>query len=209
MPERRIAGRLRRAPAAETAAHLGDGPAATTLAQLAEFTGFRARAVGQAGLANLEIAPGDAHVVVATMGHFDEDALEAALAYPGVDVSLIASTRRAAAVREELLRRGSMSTPIAAFARRRARCTAGPRRRSRSWPSPRVVTARRKRGSKPVAVDISPVTFVTDPVCGMTVDPLTSPHKATYDGKTYWFCSAGCRAEFEKTPERYLRPIEA
>src|SRR5207249_10881455 len=84
----------------------GDSPAASTLVKLAELTGFRSRAVSQADLATLEISTGDAHAVVATMGHFDEDALEAALAYPNVDVSLIASTRRAAAVREELLRRG-------------------------------------------------------------------------------------------------------
>jgi Cu+-exporting ATPase len=38
------------------------------------------------------------------------------------------------------------------------------------------------------------------------VDPLTTPHKAVHDGMTYWFCGDGCSAEFEKTPERYLRP---
>jgi Cu+-exporting ATPase len=51
--------------------------------------------------------------------------------------------------------------------------------------------------------------FATDPVCGMTVDPLTATHKAVFGGTTFWFCSAGCQAEFQKTPERYLRPIEA
>ena len=187
----------------------GDGPAATTLAQLAELTGFRARAVGQTGLADLEIAPGDAHVVVATMGHFDEDALEAALAYPGVDVSLIASTRRAAAVREELLRRGLDEHTIARVRTPAGKVRGGTQEEIALLALAEVVTARRKRGSKPVAVEISPVTFVTDPVCGMTVDPLTSTHRATHDDKTYWFCSAGCQAEFEKTPERFLRPIEA
>jgi Cu+-exporting ATPase len=43
----------------------------------------------------------------------------------------------------------------------------------------------------------------------MTVDPLTSQHKAVYRDTTYWLCSAGCQAEFEKEPERFLRPIEA
>ena len=51
--------------------------------------------------------------------------------------------------------------------------------------------------------------FATDPVCGMTVDPLTATHKAEFGGTTFWFCSAGCQVEFEKAPERYLRPIEA
>ena len=59
-----------------------------------------------------------------------------------------------------------------------------------------------------IVVDIGRLP-ATDPVCGMTVDPLTATHKAEFGGKTFWFCSAGCQVEFEKTPERYLRPIEA
>jgi Cu+-exporting ATPase len=43
----------------------------------------------------------------------------------------------------------------------------------------------------------------------MTVDPLTAAHKAVHDGRTYWFCSAGCHAEFEQEPQRYLRAVEA
>ena len=32
-----------------------------------------------------------------------------------------------------------------------------------------------------------------DPVCGMSVDPATARHKGEHAGKTYYFCSAGCR----------------
>ena len=187
----------------------GDGPAASTLARLAELTGFRSRAVSQADLATLEMATGEAHAVVATMGHFDEDALEAALAYPDVEVSLIASTRRAAAVRDELLRRGLDEHTIARVRTPAGKVRGGTQEEIALLALAEVVAARRKRGSKPVAVEVSPVTFVTDPVCGMTVDPLTSQHKAVHGDQTYWFCSAGCQAEFEKTPDRYLRPIEA
>jgi P-type Cu+ transporter len=45
---------------------------------------------------------------------------------------------------------------------------------------------------------------VKDPVCGMTVDPHTSKHRADQDGKTFHFCSAGCKAKFEANPTRYL-----
>lgn len=45
---------------------------------------------------------------------------------------------------------------------------------------------------------------VTDPVCGMTVDPATTPHSATYAGRTYYFCSAGCLARFEAEPSRFV-----
>mgnify|MGYP001764792961 CR=1 FL=1 len=44
---------------------------------------------------------------------------------------------------------------------------------------------------------------VTDPVCGMSVDPATTPHVATHGGSHYYFCSAGCRAKFEADPARY------
>ena len=43
-----------------------------------------------------------------------------------------------------------------------------------------------------------------DPVCGMRVDPQTTPHHASHAGQTYFFCCAGCRAKFLAAPERYL-----
>src|SRR3546814_4386548 len=43
----------------------------------------------------------------------------------------------------------------------------------------------------------------TDPVCGMTVDPATTPHIATHGGEHNYFCSAGCLAKFEADPDRY------
>lgn len=187
----------------------GDSPAASTLVKLAELTGFRSRAVSQADLATLEISTGDAHAVVATMGHFDEDALEAALAYPNVDVSLIASTRRAAAVREELLRRGLDEHTLARVRTPAGKVRGGTQEEIALLVLAEVVAARRKRGTKPAGVEISPVTFVTDPVCGMTVDPLTSTYRVVAEDTTYWFCSAGCLAEFEKQPERYLHRVEA
>ena len=45
---------------------------------------------------------------------------------------------------------------------------------------------------------------VTDPVCGMQVDPATSKHRADHAGQTYHFCSAGCRTKFTNEPKRYL-----
>jgi YHS domain-containing protein len=45
---------------------------------------------------------------------------------------------------------------------------------------------------------------VVDPVCGMEVDPKTAT-SATYQGKTYYFCSADDKAKFEKEPEKYVK----
>ncbi|PKP94976.1 MAG: copper-translocating P-type ATPase [Alphaproteobacteria bacterium HGW-Alphaproteobacteria-16] len=46
--------------------------------------------------------------------------------------------------------------------------------------------------------------LVTDPVCGMTVDPLRTAHHAAHDGDDYHFCSAGCRTKFVADPDKYL-----
>ncbi len=43
-----------------------------------------------------------------------------------------------------------------------------------------------------------------DPVCGMEVDTKTSD-KSTYNGKTYYFCSRGEKAEFDKNPSKYVK----
>jgi Cu+-exporting ATPase len=41
-----------------------------------------------------------------------------------------------------------------------------------------------------------------DPVCGMTVKP-DSPHHSDFDGVTYGFCSAKCKAKFDVDPHKY------
>jgi len=43
-----------------------------------------------------------------------------------------------------------------------------------------------------------------DPVCGMDVDPKTAAGISTYKGKTYYFCSLGCKRAFDKDPEKYV-----
>ena len=44
-----------------------------------------------------------------------------------------------------------------------------------------------------------------DPVCGMTVDPSNSPHQHNAHGRTFHFCSAGCRTKFAADPRKYLQ----
>ena len=50
----------------------------------------------------------------------------------------------------------------------------------------------------------SPPAGTLDPVCGMTVDPATAKHRTEHAGKSYFFCSAGCKARFETDPANYL-----
>jgi xanthine dehydrogenase accessory factor len=201
----------------------GDSPAARTLVQMGSLAGFRTCSVHPGAsredfaadlvLGSFDLAganPGaDSWAVVATMGHYDEDALEAALAYPAVEVGLVASTRRAAAVLDGLRSRGMDEKVLGRIRTPAGKVRGVSQEEIALLALAEVVTARRKRGHVPAPAEVSPVVFATDQVCGMTVDPLTSQHKAVYRDTTYWFCSSGCQDEFEKEPERYLRPIEA
>jgi YHS domain-containing protein len=44
-----------------------------------------------------------------------------------------------------------------------------------------------------------------DPVCGMEVDPKTAAGKSEYQGKTYYFCAPGCKKDFDKEPQKYVK----
>jgi YHS domain-containing protein len=44
-----------------------------------------------------------------------------------------------------------------------------------------------------------------DPVCGMECDPKAAVAETEYKGQTYYFCAPGCKAAFEKNPERYVQ----
>ena len=48
-----------------------------------------------------------------------------------------------------------------------------------------------------------------DPVCGMTVNPVTTPHRHNHDGEPYYFCSAGCLNKFTADTTKYLGPAQA
>ncbi|MEM3580557.1 MAG: copper-translocating P-type ATPase [Candidatus Bathyarchaeia archaeon] len=47
--------------------------------------------------------------------------------------------------------------------------------------------------------------LVTDPVCGMKIDPDTAYSKIEYDGRVIYFCSRICEEEFKKNPKKYAK----
>jgi P-type Cu+ transporter len=49
-------------------------------------------------------------------------------------------------------------------------------------------------------------TLERDPVCGMTVDPARAKATHVHEGKTYYFCCAGCKEKFSAAPAKYLQP---
>lgn len=43
-----------------------------------------------------------------------------------------------------------------------------------------------------------------DPVCGMLVRPEEAAEQRAIQGKTYYFCSPGCVAKFDRAPQLYV-----
>jgi YHS domain-containing protein len=46
--------------------------------------------------------------------------------------------------------------------------------------------------------------MVTDPVCGLEVDPREAPYSSTYEGRTYYFSDPECKRMFDEDPEAYV-----
>ena len=47
--------------------------------------------------------------------------------------------------------------------------------------------------------------MVKDPVCGMDIYPVAVAGKSDYQGRTYYFCSTGCKKAFDKEPQKYVK----
>ena len=46
--------------------------------------------------------------------------------------------------------------------------------------------------------------MATDPVCGMQVDERTAAVSSAFEGRSYYFCSTGCKQKFEANPSAYV-----
>jgi xanthine dehydrogenase accessory factor len=177
---------------------LGDSPAGAALADLAARIGWRVTREPEAGA--------DA-VVVATMGHADEELLEAALATDAGYVGLVASARRGAAVLADLRGRGVPEETLARV-RSPAGLDLGPSTQEEIAVAilAELVAWRHVR---PEAPDESPrAEELIDPVCGMTVS-ADATETALYEGRTYAFCGSGCRRRFEADPADYVESSQA
>jgi len=50
----------------------------------------------------------------------------------------------------------------------------------------------------------APPAKVTDPVCGMTIDPKTAAGTSTHAGHTFYFCAPSCKRKFDADPHKYM-----
>jgi P-type Cu+ transporter len=58
-------------------------------------------------------------------------------------------------------------------------------------------------GASDMQVSSATSPVLKDPVCGMTVTSA-SPHRLAHEGRTVYFCSAGCKAKFAASPAKYV-----
>jgi xanthine dehydrogenase accessory factor len=168
---------------------VGDSPAALALVDLADRVGWRV--VREAERADA--------VVVATMGHGDEDALEQALRAGVGYVGLVASAKRAASVLDAL-RAGGLDEGELMRVRSPAGLDLGPCRQEEIAVAilAELVAWRHSR-----SVPAEPPPEAVDPVCEMSVSVGSGEH-LEHEGVTYWFCGAHCRRRFEEEPGRYV-----
>jgi xanthine dehydrogenase accessory factor len=155
-------------------------------------------------------AGGDAATVVASQGHYDEEALETILRSGAAYVGLVASRTRAATVLKGLQAAGVPGVEA-------VRSPAGIDLGARTAPEvalsilAEVVQLRPAQTLKDQGIDRhapgphlpEPNTSV-DPVCHMDVDVATARHTADAGGTTYYFCCAECRRRFVEDPDRFL-----
>jgi YHS domain-containing protein len=59
-------------------------------------------------------------------------------------------------------------------------------------------------GGVPAGTFTDVARMTIDPVCDMAVTQGDGPHYQ-YGGRTWWFCSTGCREEFAADPGRFAR----
>jgi xanthine dehydrogenase accessory factor len=196
---------------------IGRSPAVDALARMADALGWRAVVVDDGGDASdhdvprvvteLDLSAADVEegsfVVIATQGHYDEDAVQRALETSAAYVGLVASRKRAEGVLGYLRDRGVSEEALA-----RVHAPAG--LDLGHVPNQEIAVAilaelvqLRAAGSlaPPPAAEARHEEI--DPVCGMTVDVASARYRTTYQGRTYYFCAAGCLERFEAEPASF------
>jgi xanthine dehydrogenase accessory factor len=192
---------------------VGRTPAVETLVEMALLLGWRATVVDEAvdiggNLGQLNVDRGSA-VVVATQGRDDECALQAALGTEAGYVGLVASRQRAQSVVDYLRARGVVESDLA-----RVRAPAGMDLGSTTHEEIGVailaeLVALRAAGSFGVGAAGSTQMAVTDPVCGMAVDPSTTRHRSEHAGRIWYFCGPHCQHQFEAAPAGYVDTVRS
>jgi len=197
----------------------GKSPAVQTLARLADALDWAVTVVDDEGeavypeaaavvtLEQWESVTVDENtpIVVATQGHYDEPALELALASPAPYIGMVSSATRAETVLGYLRDRGYDDIAL-----RRIESPAGVdlgaiEHREIAVAVLAQLVARRASGAfeslSPTPAP-GPVSAI-DPVCGMEVEIATARFSTTHDDGLLYFCCPACLQAFEAEPAAF------
>jgi xanthine dehydrogenase accessory factor len=185
---------------------VGRSPMAHTLADLARALGWQSTVYDGPDF-SASVLNTASIVIVATQGHGDEEAIEAAVAAFPAFVGLVASRKRGEAVLGYLADRG-----VPAHLLERVRVPVGldlGRTSHREIAVSVLAELVQLRAAGHLVPDAAatpqaPVAEERDPVCGMTVRADASAYPFEHDGVTYHFCCAGCRDTFARDPHAHL-----
>jgi xanthine dehydrogenase accessory factor len=188
---------------------VGRSPMAHTLADLARALGWRAVLIDGPDFSSAD-AGERSMVVVATQGHYDEEAVQQAVAARPAYLGLVGSQRRGVALLGYLAERG---VPRDRLDKIRVPAGLDLGRTTHEEIAVAILAELvqlRASGALPrqgaqAARPAKPAADAVDPVCGMTVTADASGRPLQHDGVTYYFCSAGCRRAFENDPAAYLK----
>ena len=201
---------------------IGRSPAVDAIAAVASAIGWDAVIIDDGGqpddherpelvrtsldLSSLTVDPATA-VVVATQGHYDDVALSAALGTESGYIGLVASGKRAEAMRDYLRTQGFGDDELA-----RIHAPAGmdlgriPNREIAAAVIADLV-ARRAQGhlaANAVSAPEDRPAEAVDPVCSMTVLVPDARYHTVHDGADYYFCAPGCQQRFEAEPAAFV-----
>jgi xanthine dehydrogenase accessory factor len=198
---------------------VGSSPAVHTLTALASALDWRVAVVDDGGsgsdhpdadeVVTTISMPDDVGastmIVIATQGHYDEPALEAALQTSAGYIGLVASARRAETVLGYLADRGVGSDQLKRVVSPAGIDLGHVTHREIAVAILADLVRRRAAGELDGrAVGGSDPHVAVDPVCHMEVEVATARWIAEHDGETYYFCAPGCKAAFEKTPVDFV-----
>jgi xanthine dehydrogenase accessory factor len=186
---------------------IGDTPAAHTLIRLGATIGYETcavhpgapasdfpeadRVIDSLDLAAAHLGP-TTFAVVATMGHYDEEAIEALLPYDIAYIGLVASRKRAATVLAVLTDRGIEGLERV---RRAADSSVGGSQEEIALAVLAEIVAERQAHQPSYTIAL-PATAI-DPICGMSVEIQGAMHTLVVGDATHYFCSAGCLDAFK------------
>ena len=202
----------------------GRSPAAQSLSRLGKAVGYGIGVVSHGATRELfpdadfiakEMSPGqinhgsDTYIVVATQGEHDEEALEQALRTDARYISFIASHAKARKIIGFLAEKGAPPEMLSRI-KAPAGLSIGTSSSQEIAVSILAEIIQVKKGSAPEfprQEESEPGTvseLATDPVCGMTVDASKSTHHSEYEGRSFYFCCAGCKQTFDRQPQNYV-----